>query len=134
MDILKKAVEENPGDTLKLREYADLLAAAHMQKQSVEYYNKILTINPKRTDVMFSLSFVYYNLGDLANAEKQTKRILEIEPENGNAMYNLGAIAASLGDRIKAKQIWQKLASLYPEMQIGINAANSIKELDKANN
>ena len=134
MDMLKKAVEENPQDTLMLREYADLLAASHMQKQAIEYYNRILSISPSRTDVMFSLSFIYYSLGQFADAQKQTEKILEIEPENTNAMYNLGAIVASSGNKIKAKEIWQKLVSLHPDDEIGIRAFNSIKELDKVNN
>src|SRR4030067_408304 len=29
LEMLKKSVEENPNDTLKMREYADLLATAH---------------------------------------------------------------------------------------------------------
>ncbi|MFC2103397.1 tetratricopeptide repeat protein [Bacteroidota bacterium] len=134
MDNLKNAVEENPKDTIKLKEYADMLAASHMQKQSVEYYKKLLSISPGRTDIMFSLSYVYYSLGDLSNAEEQTEQILEIEPENTNAMYNLGAIAASSGDKIKAKEIWQKLASVYPDEEIGIKALNSIKKLNRVNN
>jgi len=134
MEMLKKAAEENPRDTLKLREYADLLAASHMQKQAIEYYNKILSLSPRRTDVMFSLSFIYYSLGQFVDAQKQTEKILEIEPENTNAMYNLGAIVASSGNKIKAKEIWQKLVSLHADDEIGIKAYNSIKELDKVNN
>ncbi len=129
MEMLKKEVDENPEDTLKLLEYANLLASAHMPKQSVEYYQKFLSINPKRTDVMFSLSFVYYTLGEYKNAEEQTNRILTIDPENIDAMYNLGAISVSLGDKEKAKEIWQHLADKYPDKDVGIKASNSLKKL-----
>ncbi|MGD8306859.1 MAG: tetratricopeptide repeat protein [Ignavibacteria bacterium] len=129
MEMLKKEIDENPEDTLKLLEYANLLASAHMPKQSVEYYQKFLSINPKRTDVMFSLSFVYYTLGDYKNAEEQTNEILAIDPENTDAMYNLGAISASLGDKEKAKEIWQHLADKYPDKDVGIKASNSLKKL-----
>lgn len=129
MEMLKKAVDENPGDTLKLLEYANLLASAHMQRQSVEYYQKILSIDPNRTDVLFALSFVYYTLGEFTNAEEQTSRILTIDPENINALYNLGAISASMGDKEKAKEIWQKLADKYPDKDVGIKASNSIRKL-----
>jgi len=129
MTILKNEVEENPSDTTKLLEYADLLSAAHKQKDAIEYYQKILSINPNRIDVLFSLSFIYYTLGDLNKSEEETKRILAIEPENTDAKYNLGAIAATKGDKEKARDIWKKLAEKYPKDEIGIKAKNSLERL-----
>ena len=129
MEMLKKSVEENPTDTVKIKEYADLLASAHMQAQSLEYYDKILAVNPKRIDILFSISFVYYSIGNLNKAEETTNKILAIEPENTDALYNLGAIAASMGEKEKAREIWKKLADKYPDEDVGIKASNSIKQL-----
>ena len=129
MAMLQNEVEKNPTDTTKLLEYADLLAAAHKQKEAIEYYQQILSINPNRIDVLFSLSFIYYSLGDLNKSEEETKRILAIDPENNDAKYNLGAIAATKGDKEKATDIWKKLAEKYPEDEIGIKAKNSLERL-----
>ena len=129
MEILKKNVEENPGDTVALKQYADLLASAHMQKQSVEYYEKILAVNPNRIDILFSISFVYYSIGNLNKAEEHTEQILAIDPQNTDAQYNLAAIAASKGDKEKAREIWQRLADKYPDEDVGIKASNSLKQL-----
>jgi tetratricopeptide (TPR) repeat protein len=129
LDVLRKAIEENPEDTLKIREYADLLAAAHMKDQAIGYYKKILVVDPNRTDILFSLSFIYYSVGDLNNAELETKKIIAIEPENKNARYNLGAIAASKGEKERAMEIWKKLAEQYPNDEIGLKAKNSIEKL-----
>ena len=129
MAMLQNEVEKNPTDTTKLLEYADLLAAAHKQKEAIEYYQQILSINPNRIDVLFSLSFIYYSLGDLNKSEEETKRILAIDPENNDAKYNLGAIAATKGDKEKARDIWQRLAEKYPEDEIGIKAKNSLERL-----
>lgn len=129
MEMLKKAVDENPNDTTKLKQYADLLAAAHMQKQSLEYYDKILSINPDRVDILFSASFANYSIGNFDKAEKLTKHILDIDPESADAQYNLGAISATKGDKEKAREIWQKLADKYPDKDVGIKASNSIKQL-----
>ena len=129
MAMLQNEVEKNPTDTTKLLEYANLLAAAHKQKEAIEYYQQILSINPNRIDVLFSLSFIYYTLGDLNKSEEETKRILAIDPENNDAKYNLGAIAATKGDKEKARDIWQRLAEKYPEDEIGIKAKNSLERL-----
>jgi len=129
VEILKKAIEENPNDTTSLREYADLLTVAHMQQESLEYYKRIIEFDPSRIDILFSISFIYYSLGDMKNAGSFTNRILEIEPENVNALYNLGAISATNGDTKKAKEIWTKLAQKYPDTEIGKRSKNSVEKL-----
>ncbi len=129
LEMLEKSIEENPKDTLKIREYADLLAAAHKKDKAIEYYQKLLDINPRRTDILFSLSFIYYSSGDLDKAEAETKKILTFEPDNANAQYNLGAIAAGKGDKEKAREIWTKLVEKYADDEIGIRAKNSIEKL-----
>ena len=129
VDVLKKAIEENPNDTTSLRKYADLLAAAHMSEEAIRYYNKILQIDPNRTDILFSLSFIHHSQGDMKSAEDYTNRILVIEPDNANALYNLGAISATNGETEKAKEIWRKLVEQYPDKEIGIRAKNSVEKL-----
>jgi len=129
LEMLEKSIEENPKDTLKIREYADLLAAAHKKDKAIEYYQKLLDINPRRTDILFSLSFIYYSSGDLDKAETETNKILSFEPGNVNAQYNLGAIAAGKGDKEKAREIWTKLVEKYAIDEIGIRAKNSIEKL-----
>jgi cytochrome c-type biogenesis protein CcmH/NrfG len=129
VEMLKKAIEENPNDTTSLREYADLLTAAHMQQESLEYYKRIIKLDPNRIDILFSLSFIYYSLGDMKNAESYTNRILDIDPENANALYNLGAISATNGDTKKAKEIWTKLYQKYPDTEIGKRSKNSVEKL-----
>ena len=129
VDVLKKAIEENPNDTTSLRKYADLLTAAHMKKEALDYYDRILTIDPNRTDILFSLSFIHYSQGDLKSAEDYTNRILTIDPDNTNALYNLGAISARNGETEKAREIWRKLANQNPDDDIGVRAKNSLKKL-----
>ncbi len=129
LEMLKKIVGENPTDTLKMREYADLLASAHQKEQAIEYYQKIISIDATRTDIFFSLSFIYYSIGNLDEAERQTNKILAIDPENANAQYNLGAISAGKGNREKAKEIWMKISEQHPDEEVGIKAKESIEKL-----
>ena len=129
LEMLEKSIEENPKDTLKIREYADLLAAAHKKDKAIEYYQKLLDINPRRTDILFSLSFIYYSSGDLDMAETETKKILSFEPDNVNAQYNLGAISAAKGAKNEAREIWKKIVEEHPDDEIGIRAKNSIEKL-----
>ena len=129
MDMLKKEVEENPGDTLKMKKYADLLAAAHRSEEAVIYYYNILNINPRRTDILSSLAFIYYNQKDYNKAADLTGKVLLYEPDNTQAMYNLGAIAASGGNKAEAKKRWEELIIKFPNSEESKLAENSLKKL-----
>ncbi len=129
LEMLKKEVEENPKDTLKMREYADFLSAAHQPDEAIIYYNNILNVNPKRSDVLFSLAYIYFNKKDYDKAEGLVNKILLYEPDNAEAMYNLGAIAASNGDKQKARTQWEKLIKNYPGSNASKLAESSLKKL-----
>jgi len=114
LEVLRKEVEKNPTDTLKLREYADFLAAAHRSDEAIGYYEKILKIDPKKKEILFSLSFIYNNKRDFENAEQCTNRILKIDPKDSQALYNLGAINASRGNKNSAREIWGRILQEFP--------------------
>ncbi len=129
LKTLQDAVDKNPNDTLKLRELADFLAAAHKTDDAVKYYEKILLINPKRSDIRFSLSYLYYTKGNLAAAEEQNNKVLGYSPEDEMALYNLGAIAATKGDKDKARELWNRVIKMNPDSETGKLASESLLKL-----
>jgi len=129
MDALKSAAEKNPNDTAKVREYADFLAVAHKQDEAIVLYERILKKDPKRKDLLFSLSFIYYNKQDLVKSEEITNRILLLDKNDLQAQYNLGALAASKGDIEKARLIWNKIIKEHPESQVSELAQSSLNQL-----
>lgn len=126
MEELKAAVDANPNDTSKIREYADFLLAAHKPDESIPYYEMILKKNPKRTDILFSLTYIYYNKGDLNKAEEVTQQVLKIDSKNSMARYNLGVIEATRGNSEKAKQIWNSLLKDDPNSESAELARNAL--------
>jgi tetratricopeptide (TPR) repeat protein len=127
--MLKEEVEENPKDTLKIREYADFLSAAHQPDEAINYYYNILSVNPKRSDILFSLAYIYFNKKNYDKAEDLVNKVLLYEPDNTEALYNLGAIAASKGDKQKARTQWEKLIKNYPGSNASKLAESSLKKL-----
>lgn len=113
LEALRKEAEKNPNDTLKLREYADFLAAAHRPDEAITYYEKILKIDPKKKEILFSLSFVYYNKQNFDKAETLTNKIIKIDPKDCQALYNLGAINASKGNKDRAREIWERITKEF---------------------
>ncbi|MBU2493427.1 MAG: tetratricopeptide repeat protein [Bacteroidetes bacterium] len=129
MEMLQKAVEENPDDTSQVKKYADLLASAHNPEKAVELYKTILNKNPKRIDILLGITIAYYNMRNLEKAEEYTKRILEIDKNNHEANYNLGAIAAGRGNTAKAKEIWENVVLRFPNSSVAQIAEKSLEEL-----
>jgi tetratricopeptide (TPR) repeat protein len=127
--MLKKEVDESPNDTVKLKQYADFLAAAHRPDEALLFYNRILNINPKRIDVLFSIAEIYYTKHQFPEAEKYLNKILSYDKNNVKAYYNLGAIAVSKGDKAKAKEIWSRIIRNYPKSQISEIAKKSLNEI-----
>ncbi len=129
MDELKKAVEEHPRDTLKIREYADFLSEANMNDQAISNYQKILKINPRRVDILTSLVYLYFTKNDFMSAKNNLDKILSIDKNNVDAIYNLGAISANMGDRVKAKQLWTRIVNEFPKSPLAQKAKESINQL-----
>ncbi|MCX6149431.1 MAG: tetratricopeptide repeat protein [Ignavibacteriales bacterium] len=131
MEMLKTAYDKNPNDTLKAREYAEFLAAAHKPNDAITVYEKILKKDPKRTDLRFSLALIYFHRQDYAKAEQLISEVFNYDKKNAQARYNLGAIAANKGESDKAKQLWTELVKEQPNTELGKMAQESLTSLGK---
>ena len=126
---LREAVDNNPSDTLAMREYADFLSASHKMNEAIPYYEKILEVDPKRSDIYFSLAIIYYNKQDFIKCEEVNNKVISFNPTNQMALYNLGAIAATQGKKEKAKELWNKVVSINAESETGKLAEQSLEKI-----
>lgn len=129
LDVMKKDVDKNPNDTLKIREYADFLAAAHKSDEALVYYQKILDKDNKRKDIYFAVTFIYYAQKNLAKAEETTVKMAKLFPDDPMVLYNLGAIEATKGNKEKAREIWNNLIKNHPNNNTTELAKNSLTKL-----
>lgn len=129
IEVMKKLVDENPSDTLKMREYADFLAAAHKPEEALLYYQKIIDKDKKRKDIYFSMTFIYYTKGDLVKSEEISYQMLKLFPGDPMVNYNIGAIEATKGNKEKAREIWTKLIKDNPNDKTSELAKNSLNKL-----
>lgn len=130
INSLKVAVEKNPNDTASVREYADVLLA-HKPDEAIKLYEKVLKADPRRTDILLQLTFVYFNQGDVKKADEYNTKVLTIDDNNLIAKFNVGGLAQAKGDEKKARAVWQDLVNKYPQTEVGKLAANIIKQLDQ---
>ncbi len=129
MNELDSYIAENPSDTVKLREYAELLAAAHNEDKAVELYNKILKIDNNRIDILTQLAILHFNKSDFIKANEYLTKILIIDPQNLQAKYNLGVVEARIGDIAAAKKQWEDLLKNHPNTKMSDMAKESLEKL-----
>lgn len=129
IEVMKKDVDANLNDTLKIREYADFLAAAHKSDEALVYYQKILDKDNKRKDIYFAVTFIYYAQKNLAKAEETTVKMAKLFPDDPMVLYNLGAIEATKGNKEKAREIWNNLIKNHPNNNTTELAKNSLTKL-----
>lgn len=130
MESLKESYEEAPDDTLKIRQYADFLSMAHNPEQAMNLYEKIIKIDPKRTDIRLKLSLIYYHMQNYNAAENAVKEILKYDKKNGRAKFNLGVFEANKGNKEKAKELINEVIKENPGTSLARMAENAIKSMD----
>lgn len=131
MEEYKAAYESNPNDTLAMKNYAQVLGMSHQTEEAMELYEKILSINPNRIDILLAEGLVLYNNQNFKMAEVVTKKIIALDDKNLEAKYNLGVISASQGKDDEAIKIWKELSEKHPNTEIGNLAANSLIQINQ---
>ena len=126
---LEHAVNENPNDTIVIRKFADYLSASHKMNEAIPYYEKILTADPMRSDIRFSLAVIYFNKQNFDKCDNENEKVLEYDPQNQMALYNLGAVAATRGLKEKAKEYWNKVISINENTETAQLAKESLSKL-----
>ncbi len=129
MKKLEDEIAKNPDDTVRIREYANFLLAAHRPDQALKYYNMILNKNPRRADILLSVTSIYFNKGDYKKAEETTMKILKFHKNNLEAKYNLGVIYAVTGRKDDARKLWNDIIKKHPGSEVAALAKNSLTKL-----
>lgn len=129
LDELKNYVASNPDDTLKIREYAELLTAAHDEEKAIEQFRSILMKDKNRTDILSKLSILYYKRNDFLKARQYIEQILVLDPNNAEAQYNLGIVKVRVGEIDAAKKQWQDLMANHPNTKMSAMAKESLERL-----
>ncbi len=131
MKKLEEEIRNNPEDTVRIREYANFLLAAHKPDKALKYYKMILAKNPNRIDILLSVTSIYFNKGDYKNAEETTRKILKEDKNNLEGKYNLGVIYAVTGRKEEASKIWNGIIEKHPGTNVAGMAKSALAKLNE---
>ncbi len=108
----KKAIEKNPESVEAMLGIVNPLAAMGNMNEVVNYYHKILAVDPKNYTVNYRLAIIYYEKKEFSKAKTYAQTVANLYPFDYYVNVILGKIYISLGDITQAKQVLNK-ALLY---------------------
>jgi len=81
---------------------------------ALEYFNKILNINPEFIKALEARAAIYLQKGELELAENDLKVAIELEPENYRLYFRLGQVYYRKKDLDQALELFTKAIDLNP--------------------
>jgi tetratricopeptide (TPR) repeat protein len=89
-------------------------AEGKTRKQAIDAYDRALSVDPQRPDVLINCGTLYYEDGNLKKAAEYFRRALELDGENALAHFNLGSVLEETGEAEAARQHLRQAVLLDP--------------------
>ena len=153
-DLQKLSGLYNSGDLAGVKNFCDVLLAAHPQsalvynvlgvalegqgnlEESLVAYETAAEKDPNHLDSCHNAAILLGRLGRFEEAKNKYNIIVDLAPEDADAHNNLGVVLQNLSEHCSAATHFQKAVVLEPKNSSAFfNYANSLKELgegDKA--
>ena len=128
--VLQDEAAQKPKDPLPALKLANYLYDRQQFEQAIEWYQKVLALDPKNVNALTDLGTSYFNTGRPQEALREFRRSLEINPEHEQTLFN--SIVVNLEgthDLAAAQQAWDRLHALSPNypgldrLKLSIDAA-----------
>jgi len=84
--------------------------------EAYSYISRALKLKPDNPAILDSLGWVYYRMGDYANALKYLRRAAAGEPDDEISAH-LGEVLWVSGERDEARSVWNKALEFAPESE-----------------
>lgn len=82
---------------------------------AVAAYERVLEVDPDRTDALVNLGLLLHESGDTTGAEARYRRALEVDASDSTAAFNLGVALEDLGRGREALDAYRRAIAIDPE-------------------
>ena len=107
----------NNNKNLTINEIFNLAIKNHQEGKTdiaLEFYNKVLKINPNHSQALNNLGVIFQNQMNHEKAKEYYEKAIAINPNYSDAHNNLGNIFKDLGENQKAKNCYEKAITINP--------------------
>lgn len=89
-------------------------AEGKTRAQSIEAYERALSVDPHKPEALLNCGTLYYEEGNLEKASEYFRRALALDAENALAHFNLGSVMEEAGEVEAARQHLRQAVRLHP--------------------
>jgi tetratricopeptide (TPR) repeat protein len=133
---LAEALKEQPGNSVILLNYANLLWKTDRRDAALQTYRKVLALEPDNPAALSSLGFLMRETGDSKSAELYFQKLAHRDPGNFVPFLALGDLYSSNREFARARANYEKAFALAPSHPLivsgAMNAAMEGKQLPLA--
>jgi len=113
--MLKKVVEQNPGDGKSWIELGNLYFDTAQHAEAIDAYTRALDINPNNANVITDLGVMYRRSGNSEKAVEMFDRAIAVDPKHETSRFNKGIVLLhDLKDEKGAIAAWRGLLEVNP--------------------
>jgi cytochrome c-type biogenesis protein CcmH/NrfG len=113
--VLQEEAAQNPKDPAPALKLANYLYDRQRFEQAIEWYRKVVAMDPKNVSAHTDLGTSYFNVGQPQEALREFRMSLEINPKHEQTLFN--SIVVNLEgthNLAAAQQAWDRLHALSP--------------------
>jgi len=111
----KKRLNENPDDFEAASNLGNICYDSEEPAQAIVYYRIALDIKPDSPTVRTDMGTMYWQIDNVAHAERAYRQVIKENPGFGNAYLNLGFLLMHAKNQVKeARSIWTELITDWP--------------------
>lgn len=131
IDHLQQLAEDAPNDPQILTALGNIYFDAGMAQQAIEYYDRVLALEPDNIDVMVDKATMLRSLGRPAEALQLLENVVAARPGHEQALFNMGVIySTDLGDEPAAVRAWKLFLDAHPEAPHADAVREEIRRLE----
>lgn len=113
---LKLLLQQQPKHAEALNLLGYMLAdRSKRYQEALGYIEKAIALEPDNPEIIDSMGWVQFRLGNLSEAEKYLRRANDMLPGNGEVAAHLGEVLWHQGKQDEAKTIWTETLELSPD-------------------
>jgi tetratricopeptide (TPR) repeat protein len=113
--LLQDEAAQNPQDPAPALKLANYLYDRQQFEQAIEWYQKVIALDPNNVDAHTDLGTSYFSAGRPQEALREFRKSLEINPQHQQTLFNSVVVnLEGAHDLAAAQQAWNRLHALNP--------------------
>jgi len=115
LTMFKDALAKNPNDTTLMTRYANFLFDMGKFAEAVQWFQKVLALQPGNLDVRTDLGTALWNAGQKDKAMAEYQAALKADPKHVSTLHNLVIVHLEERDTAAAEQVLKQIEEIDPK-------------------